>query len=96
VNPFIAIAQFILLFFITTSCLTVQKLNTSLEQPRIDIASTGDLKKPFGKISIPKGIELDSVFHPSGFIPQSFSTRAGVLILPLLSIIDFRLIIKLY
>ncbi len=83
-NPFIATAQFILLFLITTSCLTVQKLNTSLEQPLIDIASTGDLNKPFGKISVPKGIELDSVFYPSGFIPQSFSTRAGVLILPLL------------
>lgn len=84
VNPFVAIAQFGLLLFLVSSCLTVQKLNTSLGQPRIDIASTGDLKKPFGNISIPQGIELDTVFYPSGFIPQSFSTRAGVLILPLL------------
>ncbi len=83
-NPLISIGQFILLLFITTSCLTVQKLNTSLEQPSIDISSTGELTKPFPKISIPKGIELDSVFYPSGFIPQSFSTRAGVLIIPLL------------
>lgn len=84
VNSFLSIGQFILIFLITTSCLTVQKLNTSLEQPVIDISSVGDLQKPFPTVSIPKGIELDSVFYPSGFAPQSFCTRAGVLIIPLL------------
>ena len=83
-NSFISIGHFILLLFVTTSCLTVQKLNTSLEKSIIDIASTGDLSKPFPTISFPKGIELDSVFYPSGFVPQSFCTRAGVLIIPLL------------
>jgi hypothetical protein len=84
VNPLVSIGQFILFLFISTSCLTVQKLNTSLEKPHIDITSIGELTKPFPTVSIPKGIEVDSVFYPSGFIPQSYSTRAGILVIPLL------------
>jgi hypothetical protein len=75
---------FISVFFCTTSCLTVKKLNAALEQPLIDIEAVGDVKKPFPSISIPKGIEIDSVFYPSGFVPQSFSTRTGIIIIPLL------------
>lgn len=79
-----ALLNFTVLLFCATSCLTVQKVNTSLEKPHIDIQSVSDLKKPFSTISIPKGILLDSVFYPSGFVQQSFSTRSGVLIIPLL------------
>lgn len=75
--------HFVLLLICTTSCLTIQKLNTALEQPLIDIEAVGSVK-PFPSISIPQGIELDSVFYPSGFVPQSFSTRTGVIIIPLL------------
>ena len=78
------IGKFLFLFFCTTSCFTVQKLNNSLKQPLIDIEAVGTIKKPFPAISIPKGIILDSVFYPSGFVPQSFSTRTGVIIIPLL------------
>lgn len=81
---FLSIVKFLFLVFCTTSCLTVKKLNASLEQPLIDIEAVGDLKKPFPSISIPQGIEIDSVFYPSGFVPQSFSTRTGVIIIPLL------------
>ena len=81
---FISIVKFAFFLFCTTSCLTVQKVNTSLEQPLIDIEAVGEISKPFPSISIPKGIELDSVFYPSGFVPRSYATRSGVIILPLL------------
>ena len=66
------------------SCLTVQKVNTALEQPHIDIQAVGSIAKPFPRISLPAGIEVDSVLYPSGFASQSYATRAGILILPLL------------
>ncbi|MBK5279674.1 MAG: hypothetical protein JJE09_12510 [Bacteroidia bacterium] len=62
----------------------MQTLNTALEQPVIDIAAVGKIKTPFPTVSIPQGIELDSVFYPSGFVPKSFGAKTGFIIVPLL------------
>lgn len=73
-----------LLFLITASCLSVNTLNQSLEQPRLDIGLHEPLQHSFGGLSIPKGIEIDTVIGPTGFAPQSFSYKSGVIIIPLL------------
>ncbi len=77
--------KFYILLLFSTSCLSVQKIDSSLEQPWIDIGVNDPLSKTtFPDISIPTGINLDSVFYPSGFAQQSFSHRTGIIIIPLL------------
>ncbi len=75
---------FVLLLLTASSCLTVRKMNNALEQPLIDITIGRPIEKPFTGVSIPAHIEVDTVLYPSGFVPQSFATRTGFIVVPLL------------
>ncbi len=73
-----------------SSCVSVNRLNQSLEQPHIDIGIREPLTKPFANISIPTGVKIDSVLSPLGFPSQSFSYKTGILVLPLLIYNQFQ------
>ena len=75
---------FIFLLQVTMSCLSVNTLNQSLEEPQIDIGLHEPLEKPFAGLSLPNGIKIDTVLSPVGLAPQSFSYKSGVIIIPLL------------
>ena len=82
---FYSLGKFYILLLLSTSCLSVQKIDSSLEQPWIDIGVNEPLPKTkFPSISVPTGINIDSVFYPSGLAPHSFSHRTGIIIIPLL------------